>query len=74
MKYKSELNQMVKIANNKLAYCNHDFTITLEYAYGKPRLYTHNGARELSPRLSNANLYIWLSGYIEAMDTLINSY
>ena len=74
MKYKSELNQMVKIANNKLAYCNRDFTITLEYAYGKPRLYTHNSSRELSPRLSNANLYIWLSGYIEAMDTLINSY
>lgn len=39
------------------------FDISIQWAYGKPRIYDAKGGRELSPRLPTGQLWNWLDGY-----------
>ena len=37
--------------------------IMISWAYGKPRCYTKDESRELSPRLPTGEMALWLDGY-----------
>ena len=38
------------------------FNISIQWAYGKPRCFSLDGSRELSPRLSTGEMAEWLNG------------
>ena len=40
------------------------FDISIEWAYGRPRCYSRDGSRELSPRLPTGEMAIWLNGFV----------
>ncbi len=44
--------------------------LVVEWAYGKPRVYVEEGTgvRELSPRLSTGELWLWLQGFQEGIE------
>lgn len=44
-----------------------DDSYSVEYGYGKPRLYRQNGSREVSPRLPSGELYQWMWAYLEGI-------
>lgn len=44
--------------------------VNISYAYGKPRAYTHEESRELSPRVSPKLLYMWLEAYNDGLDAM----
>ena len=39
-------------------------TITVEWAYGRPRLYTKDGSVEMSARLSHLEMELYLEGIL----------
>ena len=43
--------------------------ITISWAYGQPRCYTRDEARELSPRLPMGQMLIWLEAYEKGHNT-----
>ena len=63
MKTKSDLEQLIRIANNRGA------AITLEWAYGRPRVTNASQSRDISPRLPKRELALWLDGFLEGMDS-----
>lgn len=66
MKYKSELNQLIIIANNTLKRKSKEFELELDKDCSGYRIC--NGYSFLSPRMSVKNLIIWLNGFIEGLD------
>ena len=40
-----------------------DGDLTVEWAYGQPRVYRAGGSVEVSPRLANGELWRWLHAY-----------
>ena len=73
MKYKSELTQLVTVANNTLKRHNSPTAVSYDHITNSGyRLKTYNEEsdieRELSPRMSIKNLIIWLNGFIEGLD------
>jgi len=42
--------------------------MTVEWAYGKPRVYRDNGGRELSPRLPTGQLMDWLTAWYDGWE------
>lgn len=44
------------------------YNYTVEFGYGKPRLYSHHGSVEISPRLSVSALYDWMHAYIAGIE------
>lgn len=44
--------------------------LTIEWAYGRPRVYRDGGAREVSPRLATGEMDTWLAGFEAALDAL----
>jgi hypothetical protein len=73
MKYKSELNQLLDVANNKLA------PLYSRDCHPKPRIILKDNTlvlyfsettkeRELSPKMSISNLCNWLNGFISGLE------
>ena len=62
-----ELQQLVTIINNRLP--GGDYSIS--YAYGSPRLVSHNESRDVSPRLTSGQLYLWIAAFIDGIDAHI---
>lgn len=65
---RADLDQILTVLNRY--HTPHGITVTIEWAYGKPRAYWEDdaGVHELSPRLSKAALYQWLSAYEEGLN------
>jgi hypothetical protein len=61
---KADLAQQITLANRRGA------DLALDWAYGQPRVTNGAGSRDLSPRLPKRELYLWLDGYLEAMDCI----
>lgn len=45
-----------------------DRAYTVEYAYGRPRLYRDRGSVEVSPRLPAGELAQWMRAFIAGID------
>lgn len=54
-----DLDQMVK----RLIVATGDDTLFIGHAYGRPRLESHGGAFEISPRLPAGALLEWMQAY-----------
>ena len=67
MKYKSELNQLIIVANNTLKRKGSIYTLKLE-KYDGYAIVCNDGLTKLSPRMSISNLYNWLGGFIEGLE------
>ena len=37
--------------------------LTVEWLYGKPRLFTHGGSRAVSPRLTTSEMWLWMQAF-----------
>lgn len=46
-------------------------TYTVEYAYGRPRLYRAGGSVEVSPRLLPGELALWLRAFIAGQHSIV---
>jgi len=70
MKYKSELNQLIIVANNRLQnHCKTSIRIRLgEFVIIQYNLQNPEYTYTISPHLSWSNLTIWLNGFIEGLD------
>jgi hypothetical protein len=44
--------------------------ISIEWAYGRPRIMSRDGASDISPRLSTGEMATWLDGYEAGLDGL----
>ena len=44
--------------------------ISIEWAYGQPRIYANGGSMELSHKLPTGEMYEWLLGFSEGLDYL----
>lgn len=55
---------------------DHGVDIMVQWAYGRPRCFTRDGSRELSPRLPTGQMAIWLDGFetsIAVQSQMINA-
>jgi hypothetical protein len=70
---RSELNQMIIVANNNLKYGHKPVTLRYDHITGSGyRIIAYNDRLdsdiEISPRLSLSNLIIWLDGFIDGLE------
>ena len=61
----ADLERMCGVLNRSAA--GRDYSIG--YAYGQPRLESHAGSRDVSPRLSKPELYQWLHAFFDGIIT-----
>ncbi len=58
----AELDRLARMISRKLGQ-----TYTIEYAYGRPRLHTNEGSKEVSPRLPKDELRQWMEAFIQGI-------
>jgi hypothetical protein len=58
---RTELREMVEFLQKQ------GIDISIHWAYGHPRCYTKDEARELSPRLPIGQMKLWLEGFESGM-------
>lgn len=58
-----ELDDLARLAGE----LSGDPTLFIGHAYGRPRLESHGGAFEISPRLSAGDLAMWIHAYIDGI-------
>lgn len=46
------------------------YPIEIQWAYGRPRIFTEDGSHELSPRLSTGPMAEWLDGFETCIDMM----
>jgi hypothetical protein len=64
---RSELNQMIIVANNTLKHRGSIYTLELE-KYNGYAITCNGGLTKISPRMSIKNLTIWLDGFISGLE------
>ena len=57
---RNELDHLANIISRRTG-----VAMSIEYAYGKPRLMSDRGARDVSPRLPAGELMQWMSAFLD---------
>ena len=66
---RSELEHMAALISRRTG-----IPMSIEYAYGQPRLISDGGARDVSPRLPAKELYRWMSAFLDGYDLCMHQH
>ena len=64
---KADLDYMVDRINGVLERRGSKRRVSVEYAYGQPRVCTGEGSSNLSPRDTKGNIYAWMNAFLDGM-------
>lgn len=60
-----DIRQLVQIMANRTG---HSYMV--QWAYGRPRIHSGDGSRDVSPRLPTGQLKEWIHGFLTGVDEM----